>query len=232
MKKSFLLLLVIFLSISLITGCGGSANNSQILSPEATRDNNKSSPSASQKNLTATEARAVLQAWVDSHPFQFVSELESGSYEHIFGGKEYYLFHLGIIRLGIVEILVQKETGELFHLSSPDNPIFEPLDDWYEKERATYLEYAFLTREEARRNLQIWIDDHPIQPPVILAVEYDEYTEGNDEYYLFSLDEIERYWMNFLVHKETSEMFFMMISDGEESYIEITPLDDWYQKYY
>ena len=43
---------------------------------------------------------------------------------------------------------------------------------------------------------------------------------------------MERYWLNFLVHKQTKSLYFMMISDGEEAVIEIEPLDDWYNRYY
>jgi hypothetical protein len=182
--------------------------------------------------LTVDAARAHLQAWADSHPFQFLSELEPESDDHIADGEEYYIFNLSIIRLGVAEILVHKETGELFHLSSPGNTTFEQLDDWYEKERAAYDAIRFLTAEEARKNLQVWLDEHPLQPPATLAREYDEYSEGNDEYYLFSPDDMERYWLNFLVHKETSELLFLLTPDGLDPTPTIEPLDEWYHRSY
>ena len=84
---------------------------------------------------------------------------------------------------------------------------------------------------EARRLLQMWLDDHPFDPPAVLALKHEEYTNDNgDAFYLFSLDDVQRYWLNFLVNKDTGDLFFMMISDGEETTIEIEPLDDWYKK--
>ena len=88
-----------------------------------------------------------------------------------------------------------------------------------------------LNDEEARRLLQMWLDDHPFDPPAVLAREHQEHTDDDgDAYYLFSLDDMQRYWLNFLVNKDTGDLFFMMISDGEEVTIEIEPLDDWYKK--
>ena len=83
---------------------------------------------------------------------------------------------------------------------------------------------------EARKHLQIWLDTHPIEPPAILAPENKEYIHENNKYYWFSLVDVQRYWLNFLVRKETGELFYMMLSDGEEPVIEIEPLDDWYKK--
>ena len=85
---------------------------------------------------------------------------------------------------------------------------------------------------EARKHLQMWLNTHPIEPPAILASENKEYIHENNRYYWFSLTDVQRYWLNFLVHKETGELFYMMLSDGEEPVIEIEPLDDWYKKLY
>ena len=87
-------------------------------------------------SLTANEARVFLQVWVDSHPFHLGSELEPEYEEHIFDGEEYYGFRIGMVRIGIAVVLVNKYTGELFHLSSPGWNEFEPLDDWYFREHA------------------------------------------------------------------------------------------------
>ena len=85
---------------------------------------------------------------------------------------------------------------------------------------------------EARRILQMWMDNHPFEPPAVLATEHREYSDENGDYYLFSLSDVQRYWMNFLVQKNTGDLFYMMISDGEETTIEIEPVDDWYNKTY
>jgi len=84
--------------------------------------------------LTEGEAREIAQGWVDSHPFQLGSSLDPGSRERKAKGEEYYSFSLGIIGFGTAEILVNKETIELFHYRSPGNAAFEPLDDWYNRE--------------------------------------------------------------------------------------------------
>ena len=89
-----------------------------------------------------------------------------------------------------------------------------------------------LNAGEARNILQLWLDEHPFQPPAVLALENREYSNDNGEYYLFSLDDMQRYWLNFLVQKDTGDLFYMMISDGEETMIEIEPLDEWYQEHF
>ena len=91
-------------------------------------------------NITADEAREILQAWVDNHPFQLGTDPDPESDEHIVDGVEYYRFYLSIIRCCVAEILVHKETGRLFHLMSPGNNTFEPLDAWYNREHAGYRE--------------------------------------------------------------------------------------------
>jgi hypothetical protein len=234
MKKLIAISLALIISITMITGCGGVAKEPVGDSvSDSDIETGLEDEGSIETYITYREAREALQTWVDGHPFQFVSELEPESDDnHIVDGMEYYRFFLGIIRLGVIEILVDKETGEFFHFNSPGNNTIEPLDDWYERERAEYEAVSFLTAEEARRNLQLWLNEHPIEPSAVLASEYDEYMDGADGYYLFSIDDSERYWLNFLVHKETSELLFMMISDGEEEYIEIEPIEDWYKRYY
>jgi len=81
--------------------------------------------------LTEDEAKKIAQDWIDSHPFQLGSELEPESDEYFYDGTEHYPFHLGVVRFGLVEILVHKETGEIFHFMSPGNTTLEPIDDWY-----------------------------------------------------------------------------------------------------
>jgi hypothetical protein len=76
------------------------------------------------------------------------------------------------------------------------------------------------------------LDGHPIAPPDTLSPEYSERDEGGEAYYVFSLDNMEMYWAYFLVHKETGDLMFMMISDGDEPDIHTEPLGDWYDEYY
>ena len=82
--------------------------------------------------ISAGEARAILQAWVDSHPFQLGSVLEPESDVYALDGITYYRFELSIIKLGVAQILVNEKTGEMFHLTSPYSSVgFAPIDDWY-----------------------------------------------------------------------------------------------------
>ena len=84
--------------------------------------------------MSSDEARTILQAWADSHPFQLSIGIKSESDEYILGGVEYYRFYLGVERFGVIEIFVHKKTGKLFHYMSPGNIAFEPLDDYYNRE--------------------------------------------------------------------------------------------------
>ena len=124
MKKSIVLLLVLTLSITFFAGYGG-GNSEQ-----------PSSPTAANAYITVDEARVILQAWVDGHPFQFSSSLGPESDDHIANGVEYYRFYLAIERFGVAEILVHKETSEIYHLISPGSTSLEPLDDYYNREHS------------------------------------------------------------------------------------------------
>ena len=88
------------------------------------------------------QARAILQNWVDSHPFQLGSEIEPQYEEPLIYGRECFRFYLSITRFGLVEIFVDRETGELFYnFRAPDNNSwFEPIDDWYYREHADYAQ--------------------------------------------------------------------------------------------
>jgi len=104
------------------------------LNPEFETDG---TPAVTHNYISEEEARGLLQAWIDTHPFQLGSNLEPGRDDHIVDGVEYYRFYLGIVRFGIAEVLVHKDTGELFHFSSLGNSTFEPLDDWYIRDHVT-----------------------------------------------------------------------------------------------
>ena len=98
---------------------------------------------------------------------------------------------------------------------------------------ASSADNVFLTAKEARKILQTWLDGHPLPPrPAVLTPEHQGHEYDGEPHYLFSLDDPERYWLNFLVNKRTGGLFYMMISDGEETTIEIEPLDAWYTKHF
>ena len=98
---------------------------------------------------------------------------------------------------------------------------------------ATAPDGALVTVEDARKTLQAWLDVHPLPPrPAVLSATHGEHMHGGEPYYLFSLEDNERYWLNFLVHKTTDELLYMMISDGEHPTTTIEPLDAWYARHY
>lgn len=234
MKKPSRLWIAAILITTLLAGCGG-AGPEPPSAPDTAGAAAGGGPIAA-AYMTADEARAVLRAWSEGHPFQLGSELEPGASDVSADGKEYYRFALSVIRFGVVEVLVDKEAGTLFHFSSPGSDAFEPLDEWYEREHAEYAPKsnggAPLTAEQARQILQFWLDGHPIEPPDALSLAYGERVEGGEAYYLFSLDNMGLYWVNFLVHKETGALFFLMVSDGEEPVAYKEPIDDWYNGSY
>ena len=114
------------------------ANNTENSSPAPVDDEkHQSKPdddNASKLDpLTADEARALLQVWMDSHPFLTSSELEPEYGEQSLFFGEFYSFCIEITLSGTLEVLVDKNSGELFHLSSLGWHEFEPLNDWYER---------------------------------------------------------------------------------------------------
>jgi hypothetical protein len=121
-----------------------------------------------------------------------------------------------------------KDTGG----TSPVSPVSPPTDSGGETSFEPDPPQARITAQEARAILQDWLDSHPIAPPDVLSPEYSERDVDGEAYYLFSLDNMEMYWANLLVHKETGDLLFMMVSDGEEPDIYTMPLGDWYDMFY
>ena len=85
--------------------------------------------------LTAVEARIIAQTWLDGHPIQDPNIIEPFFYEMTVDGEEYFRFYIDSYQMYWFSILVQKETGALLYMMSPDgeDPVdeFELLEDWY-----------------------------------------------------------------------------------------------------
>ena len=182
------------------------------------------------------EAKAILQSWVDSHPFQLGAEIEHNN--NLLPSEaqgedysdEFYRFYLAIIRLGVAEILVHKETGALFHLDSPYNSVgFGPIDDWYNKDHAGYA--PTFSANDARTIYSTWLSNHAEMSEYTLGLHYKIYEDGA-YYYWFQAENPEWYWFNILADMETGELLFMMTPDGEDPTPTIEPLDDYYNRYY
>ena len=87
-------------------------------------------------SLSAGEARAIAQAWVDNHPFATRSELELGYSEVEINGEGYYRFDFGVVRLAVFDILVSKATGGLYVSGGNNAARIEPIDEWYDREHS------------------------------------------------------------------------------------------------
>ena len=184
--------------------------------------------------ITSQEAREALQNWVDSHPFQLGSTLEPESDVYALDGITYYRFYIGIIRLGIAEILVNEKTGEMFHLTSPYSTVgFAPIDDWYSTDHADSADTDKVSAERARASYNEWLFIHPEMSEYALSQEpYGIYEADGIYYYRFQADNEEFYWFNILVNIDTGELSIFIISDGEEPVTEMVPLYDWFAAHY
>jgi len=87
----------------------------------------------------------------------------------------------------------------------------------------------FLTAEQAREIAQAWLINYPIGSQRIL--DNQNYTEmyNGIEYFRFFLIEPSFYWFSILVHKETGDLYCMLIEDGmDPAPPHVEPLDIWY----
>ena len=96
-------------------------------------------------DLTADEAREALKTWLDSHPFRTDSRLLPGNevFRDMFpyAAGENFKFQTEIDEYGIIEVVVNSESGEMMISSTPYFTYYggaeiEPLDDWYEREKS------------------------------------------------------------------------------------------------
>ena len=134
LPKSLFCLIGLLLTAALLTSCAKSPAPPAAEPPEQTQTtpgNNEPATANETPALTRAAARENAQNWLDQHHFQFSAVLEQVSDDYATNLGEYYRFYLGIERFGVAEILVNRKTGEMFHLTSPGNSEFAPLDDWY-----------------------------------------------------------------------------------------------------
>jgi hypothetical protein len=243
-KKIIVLLLVLSVSVSLLTGCGG--GNKKQASTAGSKTSIPGDVAAGgiddmpveevEINYTADEAREILQAWVDSHPFNLGAaivpdeQLMSGEKQGEDWDERMYTFYLGITRLGVAEIFVHKETGALYHYDSPYSSVgFTAIDNWYNKDHAEYA--PPLSANDARTIYNTWLGKHTEMSGYTLGSHYDTYADGA-HYYWFHAENPQWYWYNILVYWNSGDLLFMMTPDGEDPTPVIEPLDDYYDRYY
>ena len=118
-------------NVSFVIRSGASDSTSQ-----GTSGGNVSGP------ITEDEARAALQAWVDSHPFDMPSELGPRYDFDNPPAEGFYQYFLDVERLSRFEILVDIQTGEMFVADGYDVHGVEPLDDWYRREHGGVAQSA------------------------------------------------------------------------------------------
>ena len=199
-------------------------------------------PEIDEKNIiTPLEARAILQTWLEHHPFQFGAMLEPEEYmlsgetqgePYSEGGDDYYRFYVGIVMAGVARILVHQETGELFHSESRSSSTwFAPIDVWYDSDHAAGA--APISAYDAWVIYDVWLDRNwELNDYTIDLHSYEIYELDGEYYYWFRANNPEWYWYNILVNMYPGEILFMMISDGEYPVVEIEPLDDFYNRHF
>ena len=227
--------LVLMVSMILLAGCRGGNKKRASSADVAAGGIEDMQVEDIEINFSADEARAILQTWVDSHPFQLGAliipdeNLPPGGKQGEDFSDRFYCFYLGITRLGVAEIFVHKETGALYHSDSPYSSVgFGPIDNWYNKDHAAHA--SALSANDARAMYTAWLGNHAEMSKYTLGLHYQIYEDGA-YYYWFQAENPEWYWYNILVDMETGALLFMMTPDGEDPTPMIEPLDDYYNRY-
>jgi len=205
--------------------------------------------------LSFEEAKAICAAWIDGHPGLTSYEVNWMNYESevppptfsLFG-EAYYEFSISYLwdqsySTGYSHVaLVHAVTGELLSLfmSQMEGEFLiqtiERMDDWYSGGSAAYPQAALLTADEAIEIYDAWVDGRTDDRDAsglyrLNSYFYSLYEIFGEQYYHFSAEEDFLYWYNILVHVDTGELLFMMISDGMFPETMIESLEDWTSKW-
>jgi len=110
----------------------GSANENS----SSANENTGSANETEQYPLTETEADAIIEIWLNKHPFQFNVIIDGGS-EWTIDGKKYYVYDLYMdnpdsdFTHRITSVCVHTQTGNLFAYDLVNEVIEASLDNWY-----------------------------------------------------------------------------------------------------
>jgi len=90
-------------------------------------------------------------------------------------------------------------------------------------------EATLISVDEARVKAQTWLIANPIYIEYLLDSDYSIESYRGVEYFRFYMLEPSYYWFSILVHKETGDLYCMLIEDGmDPAPPHVEPLDDWY----
>jgi hypothetical protein len=115
---------------------------------------------------------------------------------------------------------------------NPDSPFDYRIttfkSDYYSDDHGGQKVYSI---EAALGLYDSWLSYRPeLSEYTLDSQSYDIYEFAGENYYWFTAEDNSYYWYNILVHINTGNMLFMMISDGEYPVVEVEPLDDWYSR--
>ena len=207
--------------------------------PTSERPNPNNTQSETKTYLNADGAIKILSAWVEVHPFLWGGFVNSYSFSYTectIGGEEYYSTDISIYWYGCLEVLINRETGELFTYSSPEQEAIKLLDDWYNEDYALYAS-EYLTGEEAVAICDAWLISY-FDSSSYSIVEWDDglypgYTLFGEKYYIlpvrYHIDGVPEYPQTVLVHVKTGVLssLFRAISDEGVRITIIELLDNW-----
>ena len=88
------------------------------------------------QTISEDEARALVMAWLDGHPFGTGTWLDPDCSEAVINGEELYKIELGVERLAVFDILVEKTSGRIYVGGGNLGDSIEPIDEWYYREHS------------------------------------------------------------------------------------------------
>ena len=243
MKKVLLCVIGLSLAMTTLVSCGDSFPKTATKVPY---ESVLLTPAPSEPaSLSVDDAIAVYNTWLGNHDEVASYTLESQYYQTFdMFGEPYYWFSANDPIRYWYHILVHMETGELLFMMKSDGEhsgtSIEPLDDWYNSIFAESSEpedvpstIASLSADDAIAVYNTWLGDHDeVSAYTLESQYYQTFDMFGEPYYWFSAEDSMQYWYHILVHMETGELLFMMISDGEHAATSIERLEDWYSNTY
>lgn len=217
-------------------------------------------PSALTRLRAYYDAIAIAEGWLDAHTDIIEYTVHDYSYlpyeipptTYGFLEEEYYELPTTYKRRyepeRYIVILVPAESGELLAhytniVSEPGGlqwaTIVETMDDWYNGVHAAYTP-PLLSAEGALEVFESWMvnnlsedDYNNYSTRCRLSRDvYGSYEMLGEQYYYFRAEEGMNYWYNILVHMQTGEVLFLLITDGMFGEEVVMQANDWFNPVY